>query len=197
MKSGLAYRYVREFNALFTESPTLATAAFFGLRFATWTSCGVYYATSSTSLPPELGLAYLITKFSGKFRQPLNLLLSNVLAKKFPILSEIKFYSAATNVFSNEKSKESDTTSKSSEQLTNDKSNLSIKDRITHMSTFVFDSVDKYGFPLFIAGKINVFASVTLASLAIRLGFDVTEILAWLGVSTALQDGASSLGNYD
>ena len=80
---------IDKFNESISENVMVTVPFFLGIRNATWYAL-VFGISQTVSIGPELGVAYMITKFSGKFRQPANIALAAAISQTFPVLRHIK-----------------------------------------------------------------------------------------------------------
>jgi hypothetical protein len=135
---------------------------------------------------PELALGYLIAKFTGKFRQPFNIMLAPVISHYFPFLSKINVASlmGITGSTSNDEEKLSQ---KQPEDLT---AMQHISKYLSH--DFFKEQINKYGFSLYLAGKLNVVFTIVGSAAAFHAGIDVESWLNYLGIS----EKVSSAGQY-
>jgi hypothetical protein len=143
------------------------------MRSGTWyVLAGLYSQTFS--LGPELAIGYLAAKFTGKFRQPLNLTVAAILANQFPVLRKIKG-SALLGVV----------------QVPPPKTEIERK--VSAALEWFRGPVDNYGFSLFLASKFNIALTIIGTGVAIKYGVDVSEILSCFGVNETLQNGAGAM----
>lgn len=128
---------------------------------------------------PEFAIAYLTSKVTSKFRQPVNLSVAALFAKMFPMLSHVK---ASALLFVPMPSTESNAGGGKAETV------------ITKITTWMMVPFDKYGFSFYVASKLSVFVTIGGMAVLIRQGVDVSEWLASMGVSSTLQDVGGAAG---
>lgn len=119
---------------------------------------GIY--TMTPGIGPEFAVGYLLAKFTGKLRQPLNLALAAAISHEYPILATIKA-SALMGMI------------KPKETATNlEKPALVV--RLEKFMEFISGPLDKYGFSYFVASKLNLGLLICGASYAVKNGMDVS-----------------------
>lgn len=78
------------FNSAISANPNISAVVFLSLRMATWYSMVfVFTAMKQTMFGPEWAVAFLIVKVTGKFRQPLNVLIAPFISAEFPLLRRV------------------------------------------------------------------------------------------------------------
>lgn len=175
---------IKSLNQVVSEYPQTSMISFTVMRSSTWFL--LFYVLNSSILFPsdffsaELAIGYLTAKFSGKFRQPANVILAGILSKQFPILSDIKVSSllGAVTITPVNESQPPDKMSQFFKQVT---------DKIS-------GPMDQYGFAYLVAGKINVLLTIVGTATAISAGMDIKSLLLSLGVSDSIQNGAGAMG---
>lgn len=167
--------WLKEFNAGVIGSPMTYLTAFTGVRFLSWYSLFGLMTFSGIFAPgPELAFGFLIAKVTGKFRQPANMALAPSLIKLYPFLGRI--HAAAFMGLVDPAA----TTGKKDEGAP----------AASALSKMLTDAVNRYGFALFVAGKVNVALTIVVSAMAIQAGIDLPSILSGYGISTSMQDGA-------
>lgn len=181
--------WIQEFNDSVAENPKLSLATYLFVRNATWYAL-VAAIGATCNLPPALGIGFLLAKFTGKIRQPVNIALAALLSKAFPILTTIKSAPLLGLVYTPE-TKQSDLNAiKEQNEAT-----ANILQRLSStIDYYVVGPVDTYGFSLFIASKINVVATVVVGTWCIQSGMDAGSLLSSLGISQTMQAGGGAMG---
>ena len=154
------------------------------MRTGTWYALtGLFSLTLHVG--PELAVGYLLAKFSGKFRQPFNISLAALISHSFPILGEIKA-SALLGIVSPEVA-----TGKGDEVPPPPPTWL--EQKLLGILDWLKGPVDKYGFSLFLAGKVNIALTILVTGGALKSGMDVSSLLTSWGIDAALQNGAGAM----
>lgn len=137
---------------------------------------------------PEFAIAYLTSKVTSKFRQPLNLTIAAFFAKMFPMLGQVK----ASSLLYIPLPPEHETVLENKKEKGGIESNI-----IEKLSSWTVAPLDKYGFSFYMASKLTVFLTIGGTAMLIRHGVDVSVWLASWGVSNTVQDigGAAGLAS--
>jgi hypothetical protein len=164
---------ISRFNHVTVQYPNISLYSFLCMRSGTWyLLMGMY--SQFLSLGPELAIGYLAAKVSGKFRQPLNISLAAILANQFPVLGKVKA-SALLGVVQNPQPR------------------TEAEKKLIAVMDWVRGPVDKYGFAMFLASKMNIALTILGTGVAIRYGIDIATVLSSWGVSDTLQNGAGAM----
>jgi hypothetical protein len=153
------------------------------MRTGTWYALTALFS-QTLQVGPELAVGYLLAKFSGKIRQPFNISLAALISHAFPILSKIKA-SALLGIVSPE--------------VAVNKGNevppppTWLEHNLLRVLEWLKGPVDKYGFSLFLAGKINIGLTILLTGGALKSGMDVSTLLTSWGIDSTLQNGAGAM----
>jgi hypothetical protein len=168
---------IASFNENASNYPQTALYTFLLSRMGTWYLLTAIYAQTAT-VGPELAIGYLVAKVTGKVRQPANVALAAVISHRFPIFSEVKASAllgvvhpgpAAAATAGNEEAPPPPPSA--------------LEKRLLQVLEWLRGPVDKYGFSLFIAGKVNIGLTILLTGTALRNGVDVSSFLTSWGVT--------------
>ena len=182
--------WVQRFNKTAAMHPNVSVYFFLALRTTSWYILTAIYSQIWT-FGPELAAGYLVTKFSGKFRQPANAMLAGAISSTFPSLQRINS-SALVGVVPHP---EGPAPSSSSAPKTHDVSPAfaATEERVQKFLDWLKGPLDKFGFSYFLASKVNIIATICGTAVAIEYGVDLTSILNALGVSQTIQSGAGAM----
>ena len=175
------YRFLQDDISV---NPVVTIPLFLFIRNATWYALVggfTYFAIGG----PEFAIAYLASKVTMKFRQPLNLPLAALFAKTFPLLGQVK---ASALLYIPLPPDDGATSEKSSLKKEENKGILE------KLSAWTMAPLDKYGFSFYVASKLTVFLTIGCTALLIREGVDVSDWLESWGVSSAMQDVGGAAG---
>ena len=167
------------------------------MRTSTWYLLTAIYS-QTISVGPELAFGYLVAKFTGKFRQPLNLALAAVISHQFPIFGEIKASSLlgivhpGTSTGTGTNAGTSNTPS-GVHPTAAEEPPSPLELRLQRLLDWVRGPVDKYGFSLFVAGKVNIVLTILITAAALKQGVDLSSLLTTWNISTTLQNGAGAM----
>lgn len=154
-----AAKWIGHFNAVVEAYPEKSLYIFIGFRVVTWyTMFGIY--TMTPGIGPEFAVGYLLAKFTGKLRQPLNLALAAAISHEYPIFATIKA-SALMGVI------------KPIEAPSNVVKPPMVV-RLEKFMEFISGPLDKYGFSYFVASKLNLGLLICGVSYAVKNGMDVS-----------------------
>lgn len=185
-------KWIAKFNESISANIYVTFPFFLGIRNVTWYGL-VFLISQTMPVGPELGIAYMITKFTGKFRQPINVGLAAGISEAIPSFRHVKA-SALFGSFSSADSVKTDPSSS-----------------IEKLANWISGPVDKYGrkrfhksrisltvilsgFSFYIASKVSLFSSVAGIATLIRCGIDVSSVLTTLGINDTLQETAGAMG---
>jgi hypothetical protein len=145
------------------------------------------------TISPELAVGYLIAKFSGKVRQPLNMAVAALLSKLFPALQTLNSSAllgapqvpnkSLNNVVPGELLKDAGKLP--------DKHDTST--RLQSAIDFIRGPIDKFGFSYFLASKLNVVVTICGSAAAIHYGVDLNPVLSTLGMPATIQSGVGAM----
>ena len=182
-------QWIQRFNHTASLYPQTSLYTFLLMRTSTWYLLTAIYSQTIT-VGPELAFGYLVAKFTGKFRQPLNLALAAVISHQFPILGQIKASALLGVIHPNTGS--TNTTS-GVNPSTAEVPPSPIERRILMLLDWIRGPVDKYGFSLFVAGKVNIVLTILLSAAALKKGIDLSSLLTTWNISMTLQNGAGAM----
>jgi hypothetical protein len=173
--------WTQAFNATADRQPGTTLATFLLYRNLSWYSLAAAFSlTPGLDVLSALGVGFLLARVTGKFRQPANIALAAALAKMFPALTLVKSGPLLGVVAKPDPLVGHPPPRQSRLQA--------------FLEYAVVGPVDTYGFALFVAGKLNVLATVVLGGLAVHQGADVSALLSSLGVPDAVQVGGAAMG---
>ena len=164
--------YIKKFNQSISENVMVTVPLFLSVRNATW-YCMVFVISQTVSVGPELGIAYMLTKVTAKFRQPVNVALAAAISSHFPVLRNVK----ASALFGALPTNPSDNPS-----------------TLGKVAQWISAPLDKYGFSYYLASKVSRFSSITGLTVSIMCGVDLSEALSSLGIGDSIQDTAGAMG---
>lgn len=171
---------IEHLNHLLMNHPKTSLGTFLCIRNGSWwilfALCN-YLGIGSTSL----GFGYLVAKFTAKFRASANIAVAVMLQKAFPMLSEIQGATLlGKGVFPELEKQEN-------------KEPTEFDKKIQKMNDYLTAPIDKYGFAYYLAGKINIFITITTTAALLHFGIDIKTVLDGLGVPAAIQDGGGAM----
>ena len=170
---------IASFNENAANYPQTALYTFLLSRMGTWYLLTAIYAQTAT-VGPELAIGYLVAKVTGKVRQPANVALAAVISHRFPIFSEVKA-SALLGVV--HPGPAAAATAGNEEAPPPPPPPSALEKRLLQVLDWLRGPVDKYGFGLFVAGKVNIGLTILLTGTALRNGVDVSSFLTSWGVT--------------
>ena len=150
------------------------------MRTGTWYALTALFS-QTLQVGPELAVGYLLAKFSGKIRQPFNISLAALISHSFPILGQIHASALLGIVSPVNQGNEATPPPTWLEQ------------KLLIVLDWLKGPVDKYGFSLFLAGKINIALTILLTGGALKSGMDVASLLTSWGIDSSLQNGAGAM----
>jgi hypothetical protein len=173
-------RWIKRFNEAVVSFPTTSLVFFLAFRAVTWyILTGIFAFT--LEIGPELAVGFLVAKFSHKFRQPVNVSVAAFISHKCPVLQEIQA-SALLGLI--ELPIKEDHDAVADEKLK----------KLQKFFSYLKGPVDKYGFSLFLAAKINILLTILCTAGALKNGMDISAILSSWGIDSSLQNGAGAMG---
>ena len=203
-----APNWIERFNNATSLYPQTSLYTFLLMRTSTWYLLTAIY-TQTISVGPELAFGYLVAKFTGKFRQPLNLAVAAAISHQFPILSQIKASAllgiihpspgtgpgtgTGTDTGTNTGTAHATSSSAGSTPTAVEEPPSPLERRLLMFLDWMRGPVDKYGFSLFVAGKINIVLTILITAAALKRGIDVSSLLTSWNISMTLQNGAGAM----
>jgi hypothetical protein len=179
------HKWITDFNSSIAENPKISLVTLLGVRnICFYGLAGIYGLTCTFS--PELGIGFLIAKFTSKFRQPANVALAGAISYIFPVMKTIKCAPLLGLV--------STPPTPGAPEITETHNDASVTKMQKFLDYIITGPVDKYGFSLFIASKLNFVITVLVGSYSVYIGMDSASILASLGISETLQAGGAAMG---
>lgn len=130
-------------------------------------------------LPPSLAAGWAVSKFSKKFRQPVNAAMAAVLVKVLPMLGEVKVTPLVTGFVMGDKDKQ--TIAKQVEEKA--PSAMPIIQKVAKASKWLEGPIDKYGLSYYLSSRISGVSTLCISSYLIHQGVDVSMYLSsWGGI---------------
>jgi hypothetical protein len=184
--------WINKFNDSISTNIYVTVPFFLGIRNATW--YGLVFAISQTmAIGPEFGVAYMITKFTGKFRQPMNVALAAGISEAVPMFRHIKA-SALFGALPPDNSVKLEPPSNLEKFANWISGPLDKYGRKFSLTCFITVSYIYSGFSYYVASKVSLFSSVAGIATLIRYGVDVSSVLTSLGINDTMQDAAGAMG---
>lgn len=167
--------WIRDVNDVVEKYPMKSIVVFSVMQYAAFFALGGIYGFFF-NFGPDLGVAYLIAKTTGKFRQPINIAGAAFVSKLFPMLSCIKV-APLLGVMPGDANK--------------DPSTLKGLEKLNY---YIAKPINKYGFAYYITARTLSWFTLLGTTLALKSGVDISGILDSIGISESLQEGGSALG---
>lgn len=173
-------KWIQTLNLNLSLYSLTAIPLFVTMRMSSWYFL-VYLSNKFFLLGPEYAIGYAVSKLTLKFRSPLNLLLSALISKQFPLLQRIKISYLFNISNSLQNTSSSPPSSPSSPPSYADK-----------LVTWIEEPTNKYGAAYLISGRLTSVSTILLTSYFVRQGVDINTVLSNIGIPDVLQEASGS-----
>lgn len=174
--------FVTTWNSTITRRPQNVLSTFLATQSLSW--LGLFSAYSGLAIgviPPELAIGMVVSKFSSKFRQPVNLAMAAGIVKVAPTIATVKVTPLITGFVADEKS----SVEFSKKRKTLEESYPFMKSSIGNVekaAIWIQGPIDKYGLALFLSGRASGAMTVLSVTFLAQHGFDIPALLSDYGL---------------